>query len=311
MKHLLLLALFAFSGQFLIAQNNLIVFSEDGKEFILHVNGVQQNSEAKSNVKSEGITNGTAAVRIVFADESAPDLRKNMSFLTPRTEVTAKITMTKKGYKLRYFGEAPLTPESPTDEVEVIDRSNESTPVQESKVETVTETITTETEIQVNEVPSGESVQMSVGIDGFNMNVGVTVDEGFSEGTTTTTSTTTTTTVSSGTIEPAAEEIYVEEVLDSRCPTTMNDISRLKKLMETESFSDGKMNIAKQGLKGKCISVHHVMALARIFDFEDDRLEFVKFSYDHTLDLSEFYLVNSVFDFDSTKDDLNEFLESK
>ena len=45
--------------------------------------------------------------------------------------------------------------------------------------------------------------------------------------------------------------------------------------------------------------------------FEDNKLEFLKFAYDHCFDQNKYYTVNSVFTYSSSKDEMNEFLRDR
>ena len=75
-----------------------------------------------------------------------------------------------------------------------------------------------------------------------------------------------------------------------------------------ESFSSGKMNVAKQATRNRLISSSQVMHIADLFSFESDRLAFAKYAYHFTYDKSNYYLVNSVFSFNSSKNDLNQYV---
>lgn len=93
------------------AQNmsNLVVFSEDAAPFFLTLNGIRQNSKPQTNIKITGITGETHALLIIFEDNSLGTLKQNIFFHEMGIELTSKIVATKKGMKLRYFGEIPLS----------------------------------------------------------------------------------------------------------------------------------------------------------------------------------------------------------
>lgn len=83
------------------------------------------------------------------------------------------------------------------------------------------------------------------------------------------------------------------------------------KLAEEESFSDSRMKIVKQAAKGKCFTVDQIISISEVFTFEGDKLTFVKWAYDSTYDVDNYYKLNSIFTFSASKDELNEYLESK
>lgn len=112
MKKILLLSIFSLGyifNSFAQTTSNFVVFSEDASLFYVIVNGIKQNVEPQSNVKITGLTNPNNQVTIVFANEKLGSLKKNIWFQEMGVEATAKITKTKKGLKLRYFGEVPIS----------------------------------------------------------------------------------------------------------------------------------------------------------------------------------------------------------
>lgn len=311
----LILAMLVSMGCF--AQNDLVVFSEDGDAFTLFVNGAKKNDTPAPRVKAENLTETSAAVRIVFADDVKPEIRKNMTFLTPNTEVTAKITMTKKGLKLKYFGEAPIgtTP----DPIETDDFVEEETAevVEEPAATTTTTTVVTEevtmnTGIEVDESDGSESVKVNMGVNGVNFNMGIEVNDGDSDGATetmTTTTTTTTTTTSSSKSDLSV--VKVEDDMEGPCGPVKESMASIRSAMEAEAFADDKMNVGKQALRNGCIRVSGIKELAMLFSFEDDRLEFVKYCYDRCYDTDNYYQLNTIFTFSDNKEALNRFLETR
>jgi len=99
-----------FSSLLIQAQNssNLVIFSEDAAPFYLTLNGIRQNATPQTNIKITGITGETHALLIIFEEKSLGTLKQNVYFHDMGVEVTSKIVTTKKGIKLRYFGEIPL-----------------------------------------------------------------------------------------------------------------------------------------------------------------------------------------------------------
>ena len=90
------------------ATSNLIIFASDPTPFYAIVNGIKQNTEPQTNVKITGLSNNQNHVKIVFADGITADVDKNFYFESMNVEVTARLVSTKKGYKLRYFGEVAM-----------------------------------------------------------------------------------------------------------------------------------------------------------------------------------------------------------
>ena len=87
MKHFILTTLVTFFiSTVSFSQSNLVVYSNDGVNFTLEVNGVQQNETPTTNVKVEGIAQEFISVRILFADGKTPALKKSFP-LTKKNEV--------------------------------------------------------------------------------------------------------------------------------------------------------------------------------------------------------------------------------
>jgi hypothetical protein len=99
------------SASAIFAQNssNLVVFSEDAAPFYLMLNGIRQNALPQTNIKVTGITSQSNALLIIFEDNSLGTLKQNIHYFEMGVEATVKIVTTKKGMKLRFFGEVPIS----------------------------------------------------------------------------------------------------------------------------------------------------------------------------------------------------------
>jgi hypothetical protein len=87
------------------------------------------------------------------------------------------------------------------------------------------------------------------------------------------------------------------------------DVDDLENRMEDESFSDNKMKLAKQALVSRYISVEQIKLLAPQFSHESDLMEFIEMAYPRTIDKDEFYTLNEILTFSSSKDKLNKIIE--
>jgi len=320
------------------ATSNLIIFASEPTPFYAVVNGIRQNSEPKTNVKITGLTNNANSVRIVFSDGVTPDIDKNFYFESMNVEATARIVSTKKGYKLRYFGEVAMGQAAVNEQqtqiiYQTVDAPISTAVATEETVTTTTTTSTTSTgvgtDVNISDVSDGmnENVNMNVSVAGveLNMNVNVTengmnsnVDMSDNVESTYTSTTTTTTTTSSSGIGVADETLTTTPVSyvpgysgRTGCIPPLSDVNAIKSAVEDEDFSDDKIMIAKQALKGKCMSVQNIVTISEAFDFEDKKLEFAKFAYDYTYDVDNYYQVNKIFDFSSSKEELNEYVSKR
>lgn len=314
MKTLLLFTITLFSIINLNAQvSNLIVFAEQGEAFYLILNGVKQNANPETNVKVTDLAADSYKVKIIFENQSIPQMDKTVYFQTRGNEYTFNIKQNKKGeYVMRYVSEVPVAqapPPAPTQSVIVYS----ATPP--PAVTTTTTTTTTNVGTNVGNTNGGVSMGVSVndpdlGVN-FNMNVNTggvnTGNVTYSETTTTTTSNVNTTTVVNE--QPAV--VYVPGYSGPiGCPMPMmpQDFQNAKQSIASKSFEDSKLTIAKQIINTNCLTSSQVRELCGLFDFEDTKLQFAKYCYGYTYDLGNYYMVNDVFDFESSIDELNNYI---
>lgn len=204
------------------------------------------------------------------------------------------------------------------------------------QVNTSTTTTTTTTTTNKNR-PTGaknnggnETVNMNVNVGGVNMGVNMNVSgmetEAQSGTTTTYSQTTTTTTTTQGNTAHQAEKHHPQEASKPRpaappvqaepqgpCGrmTDNTQFQSAKGSIASKSFSDSKMTLAKQITKSHCLTAMQIKEVMELFDFEADRLTYAKFAYDHCFDPANYYVVNDAFQFESSIDELNTYIESK
>ncbi len=92
------------------------------------------------------------------------------------------------------------------------------------------------------------------------------------------------------------------------CQKPMADASfnALVSAINGRSFSSDKMKVARQG--AQCMDVKQVETIMQLFSFEDQKLEFAKFAYPKTVDKENYFMLNSVFSFSSSTDELDNFM---
>jgi hypothetical protein len=160
--------------------------------------------------------------------------------------------------------------------------------------------------------PNG--IQMNVNMGGFGTGVQVDVNgTGTSSSTTTRTTTTRSTTTSSGFNNapppppPPRGNGYTGKV---GCPYPIdgNDFESISGSIARNDFESTKLQVAKQICDSRCFTSAQVRDLTRLFEFENSRLDFAKYAYKHTYDLSNYYMVNDAFEFENSKTDLSKFV---
>jgi len=93
----------------------------------------------------------------------------------------------------------------------------------------------------------------------------------------------------------------------SPCISEMNFMS-LVSVINSSTFESSKIQIAKQAISSNYFRARQVKQLLNLFTFESSKLEIAKLAYLKTLDKGNFFLVNDAFTFESSIDELNEFI---
>jgi hypothetical protein len=289
--------------------SNLIIFSEQGEPFYLILNGVKQNVDPETNILVTDLPGNTYKAKIIFEDSNIPDLDKNIFFQNFGFEHTFNIKQNRKGkYVMRYMGQV-LIPQT------FIDVPQQTVIVFGSpQIATTTTTTTTSSTttvghnnsgvsmgVNVNDPNSGVSVNMNVNTGSIN-NPNVQISE-----TTTTTSTISTTGVNT----QATQAVYVQGYngpIGCEIPMTPRDFQNAKRVIASKDFDESKLMIAKQIIDTNCMTSAQVRELLFLFDFEDTKLEFAKYCYGFTYDIGNYFEVNDAFDFESSIEELDEFI---
>lgn len=295
----------------LMAQSNLILFSENGEQFYVVLNGIIQNEKPETNVKITDLRAPSYKVKVIFDYENLGEIEKTIYMNENAHEYTYIIKKKNTGeYIVRFMNMVPIALSMESNEVQHVIPYT-STPAITTIVHT--ESITTTTG-----QPAGISIDANVNQNGVNMNVNLNSQTNSSSSVSTYTSTTTTTTTSNTPAQHHGHHPHEEVVVvyvpgyagEIGCPVPMSDIdfNEAMKAIESKSFEDSKLTIAKQIIMSNCITSRQVKKIMKLFDFEDSRLEFAKFAYGRTYDQGNYFLINDAFTFESSIDELNDYI---
>lgn len=304
--------------------SDIVVFSDEGDKFTLLVDGEVKNDIPAARVVARDIKNATPLVVINFADKQIPSIKQN-GWMEPGLEYTLRITTNKKGAKvLRMQGQAPLgtTADVPAEKPAPTDFKEDAaatTATQEVIATDAPGGVRSTTTTTVTEGTGTGGVNMSVGVTGLGVNV--TVNDG-TGGTVTHTTTTTTTTTTTGNPDGATweqnttyqEQAPVEPVaVKEGCtlPMSGSDFAAAKASIDNQGFDETKLKLAKQIAGSNCLSTDQVKTVMGLFGFEDSKLDFAKFAYDHVTDRNNYFKVNDAFGFSSSVDALNDYIQSR
>jgi hypothetical protein len=78
--------------------------------------------------------------------------------------------------------------------------------------------------------------------------------------------------------------------------------------LNRETFESGKLQFAKDMTVSGPICVEQIIQVCNTFTFETTKLEYAKFAYAYCSDKNLYYLVNNVFEYQSSKDELSRFI---
>lgn len=260
------------------------IFSEDGYEFSVLVNGIQQNPTPKANVKVKSLISNRYTVKVKFKDSKLADLQKAIG-LRPDIHLTMKIKTNRKGkLKISYVSEVPVA-QAPVSANEV---TYTTVPV---VTETITEnttvttpgvTTTTTTSTTVANSPN-ENISVNVDIGGIKMNTSVNMT-GIEEQVTTQTTTTSSTTTSTS---------NNTQVAVVNCDVNAGDFAGIKTAVEDEISDQDILTMAKQATNKKCLSTQQIIELGDIIISEQVRYSWAEYAYELATDKGNWYKVGS------------------
>ncbi|WP_052592320.1 beta-propeller fold lactonase family protein [Aureispira sp. CCB-QB1] len=98
--------------------------------------------------------------------------------------------------------------------------------------------------------------------------------------------------------QPIVQDIPTNNVSDHDCPYTSITEVEMKRIenqlngLETEQ---ARYDFAMKTVQNRCLKTMQVLKLARVFEVEYIRLEWVKFAYYYTSDIENFYLLDTLF----------------
>lgn len=332
-KKLLLCLLVATAPLMSFAQGALTIFSEDGDRFYLVLNGVKQNPMPQTNVRVDGLTAQFYSAKILFEEAGKPEITKNIPVTDPGTndfaDVTYKIKRTNKGeLKIRYFGATPVPVSyNPPPDMYCMHYGQPAPAGMGSSTTTVTQTSYTtantapaNASFNVNAGGAGVSMSVGAGDAGVSMSVGaggrgagmnMNVNVNDANMTSHTTTTTTTRTTSSSTSYGNDYGTPPPPTASRGCgyPMAPGDFSSAMQTIKGSSFDDTKLSTAKTIVSANnCVSTDQVIAICKLFSFEDNKVEFAKYAYNFTTDRKNYFKVANIFSFDSNKTELNDFI---
>ena len=92
-------------------------------------------------------------------------------------------------------------------------------------------------------------------------------------------------------------------------PMADDAFAAAREAVRREGFDNGKLVVAQQVADKNYFTCAQVRELARLFSFDDRKLEFAKYAYGRTLDRNNYFIINDVFAFSKSKEDLANYIK--
>ena len=280
-----------------------------------------------SRVEYIELDNNRAQAKIVFENRELPNVEKKIQGVDADGKASSVTWVIKQNNKGKWQIKA-----SSWKTLEEIEKENVSTfqqselsthPATKTTTTTETTTITTnqpehsEVSRNTNTTNMSMSVNVNDGQESSNVNLNVRVPGTFTVQSDSQTTYTTTTVTTTETYSSEKQESNTETALPGYsgrigCDYPMSEsmFTDASSSIESKDFEDTKLTVAKQLMNSNCLLTSQVKQVMELFDFEDTRLEFAKAAFSHVYDIDNYYLVNDAFEFESSIDELNEYISN-
>lgn len=90
-----------------------------------------------------------------------------------------------------------------------------------------------------------------------------------------------------------------------------HDFKDIKEALAAERYDNTRLALAKQIVAQNPLNAEQVAEICKMMSFESNRLDFAKYAYRYCVDPNRYYLVNATFSFDSSKRELDKFIQGQ
>jgi CheY-specific phosphatase CheX len=81
--------------------------------------------------------------------------------------------------------------------------------------------------------------------------------------------------------------------------------------VRSNTFASTQKEVARSIASQNCLTVAQIRQLVEVFTFESDKLEMAKFCYDRCVEPQNYYMLNSVFTFESSVSELTNYVSGR
>ena len=86
------------------------------------------------------------------------------------------------------------------------------------------------------------------------------------------------------------------------------DFEKAVQLISDETFDSKRLTVAKRIITDNKMSVKQIADICKLFTFEANRLEFAKYAYRFCVDPNRYFLLDEVFTYSSSKEELFDYI---
>ena len=272
---LALFSLVAF-GQYQSPVGHLTVFAESGDAFFMYLNGELQNDTPQTNIRIEDLDQKFYNVKIKFVDKTLKEISKNYVSVMNNDgfyeDVTYKIKVDKnKKTRMNYFSSIPVV-------------QNYQAP---QDVYVIHGSPNGQTPPLVNNGVSIGGINISINSPNSNNNQGLNENNN-------------------------NQAIYnSSKGCEGKYEMRPSDFENAKRIIAKETFQDARRKVMFQMIENNCLSTFQIEQLMKLYSFDDERMKVAKFAFDYCVDPKNYYTLNNLFSFDSAKNELIDYTQSK
>ncbi len=99
--------------------------------------------------------------------------------------------------------------------------------------------------------------------------------------------------------------------MDAGCGTSDQDMEKITAQINNEAFPDDKLRVAKLFAQEKCMSVTQITEITKLFNFDDNKMEFIKMAHTNCMNQGDYMQLLEVFTFSDDKEELELFIQMK
>ncbi len=110
--------------------------------------------------------------------------------------------------------------------------------------------------------------------------------------------------------QPQVSQNVIQSSGYCSAPMSESQFQQALTSIQAKNFESDKLTIAKQIASSNCLLSGQVKRIMQTFSFEQTKLNFAKFAYTHTYDVNNYYVVNEEFEFSTSVQELQRYINS-